>query len=1197
MSFLLEIIMRVGDIVYSLKLERSRFDSGMKEAAKDASQHGRTAGNAFSTAASAAVGSASISLDRPLERAMSSAQGVARSGSSKIGSIITGVFTGVGQQITSIMIGAVTSSIGALSSLTSKMIEVGSNAENLQIAFRAIIGDVGKADKLLADMRQFSASTPFTGTQVQEAGQRLLTVVKPEEMITTLRRLGEVASGTNSNIGDLATIYSQVLSKGKFQAEEMLQFAERGIPIQQALADVLGVQVSEVGELGSKGKISGDIMVKAFAKLSDEGGKFNGIMEKQSKTVTGLASTMQDGFEASLKTVYDKLNPALVATLKSIDSASQAAGKQEGALDLVARAASNVENFLKKHQPEIDKAAAAAARMATDGLAMVLTASENIYEWLNKNPEVMEAILGTSKLVSNSFETIVQLAKFLAPALEPFVNILTEALKVITKIIDGLQTAVNSTLEFTRNTLFGEPQPQATGQISTGKTFKVIDPDGRPVRNLATTKVHHDGAQDRDNFVKRDFTIVNPDGSTTNAPIPAPTAGRVISTESQRQGKGGLAGWGHNILIRAEDGTTYRVAHLNKPPALKVGDKVAPGDIIGLQGSTGKSSGNHVHWEGAPWNLDKMLRGLNTGMWDAGRTSSNAPTGGIGGSASASANVKGFLNALAKYESDGNLNAVGSNTPTGRARGKYQFMGMTRQEVLGKTGFDAWGDEENQDKAAEAYIKMTSRQAWEHIQRGEYEKAAPLLNKRWTSLPGGAEASGKLKQFPLSSFRPGASQSTPQRRNTNIPINRPTPQVTPATSTQLKPKEVTEAIAKLQTAEKETEKTAEELERIKRETLTVLSKKADTTGVFSEAEFRKVFLAGQREKTADDDYWNQYNEWVEAQIKNSKEKGENIAEAIGKLREKEAADLELELEQKRLNRQKGVDIQGAIARNTQERYDDRDSQVNRATTLFSSNVNLAEARAGAIRDPDQRRSAQKSVAEDSIRLELVGQLHQIEQMGRSGEYTNEQLSIMRNNVSEMAQIRMDKLNDQFLTLGQTITQTVGQGFSTFLQDVLSGTKSINDSFGDMLRSIAGSVAQMGISRLVGGLFGGGISAFAGGSGEGMNFSSLGKAWGYEKAVSGRQPKLAVINDGEMVMSYPQVEALKAAIAGAHMGGFTSFASGSFSAKGGGGTTVNLGDIHIGESSPAGSEERLKKLIKGAIYGVIQKEKGQGGMLR
>ncbi|MFD6991124.1 M23 family metallopeptidase [Streptomyces sp. NPDC059943] len=60
------------------------------------------------------------------------------------------------------------------------------------------------------------------------------------------------------------------------------------------------------------------------------------------------------------------------------------------------------------------------------------------------------------------------------------------------------------------------------------------------------------------------------------------------------------AGWGgaygNNVVIRMNDGTYTQYGHLSSV-GVSVGQSVAPGTSIGLSGSTGNSTGPHLHFE------------------------------------------------------------------------------------------------------------------------------------------------------------------------------------------------------------------------------------------------------------------------------------------------------------------------------------------------------------------------------------------------------------------------------------------------------------------------------------------------------------------------------------------------------------------------------------------------------------------------
>ena len=55
-------------------------------------------------------------------------------------------------------------------------------------------------------------------------------------------------------------------------------------------------------------------------------------------------------------------------------------------------------------------------------------------------------------------------------------------------------------------------------------------------------------------------------------------------------------GYGHYVLIKHPNGIETLYAHLSKR-LLSVGDKVFPGDIVGLAGNSGRSSAAHLHFE------------------------------------------------------------------------------------------------------------------------------------------------------------------------------------------------------------------------------------------------------------------------------------------------------------------------------------------------------------------------------------------------------------------------------------------------------------------------------------------------------------------------------------------------------------------------------------------------------------------------
>lgn len=100
-----------------------------------------------------------------------------------------------------------------------------------------------------------------------------------------------------------------------------------------------------------------------------------------------------------------------------------------------------------------------------------------------------------------------------------------------------------------------------------------------------------------------DFTLIDSSNSDITA-IPAPVTGRVSSV-------GFEPGYGHYIGVRdAETGIEWFMGHLNEAPPLQSGQSVVAGQSIGVQGSSGRSTGPHIHlelWEGEYGNGGRQI--------------------------------------------------------------------------------------------------------------------------------------------------------------------------------------------------------------------------------------------------------------------------------------------------------------------------------------------------------------------------------------------------------------------------------------------------------------------------------------------------------------------------------------------------------------------------------------------------------------
>lgn len=194
-----------------------------------------------------------------------------------------------------------------------------SGFEQMEVAFETMLGSVEKSDKLITDMLNFAAKTPFEVKNIGNVVKQLLATGSSAEMVLDdLRLLGNAASGLSVPIQRLALNFGQVRAQGKLTGRDLKDFTIAGINMRKELQKIVGAGV-DVDKMVSKGEISFETMRKVFENMSAEGGIFYNLMIRQSKTLGGLWSNFKDiivlsarDFEKELLPVFKKIVLSLI---------------------------------------------------------------------------------------------------------------------------------------------------------------------------------------------------------------------------------------------------------------------------------------------------------------------------------------------------------------------------------------------------------------------------------------------------------------------------------------------------------------------------------------------------------------------------------------------------------------------------------------------------------------------------------------------------------------------------------------------------------------------------------------------------------------------------------------------------------------------------------------------------------------------
>lgn len=290
-------------VVPSMRGFSSAMNKGLSGIGLDSA--GRSLGSSLSSAIASSIDAGSIS--RGISSAFESAGGA-----------ISGVGTTISAGVTAALAGA-SVAVGKFA------LDVASAAETTEISFTTMLGGAEQAQKMMDELADFAAHTPFELSGLQDATRQLLAYgFAAEDVIPMLTAVGDAtaALGTGqAGIEAVTRALGQMQTRGKVSAEEMLQLTEAGIPAWKYLAEAIGTDTAGAMEMVADGAVSAS---EGIAAVTDGmRNDFGGMMEEQSKTVEGLMSNLSDAIEQPLMQLRDTSGySALAGALSNlVDSA------------------------------------------------------------------------------------------------------------------------------------------------------------------------------------------------------------------------------------------------------------------------------------------------------------------------------------------------------------------------------------------------------------------------------------------------------------------------------------------------------------------------------------------------------------------------------------------------------------------------------------------------------------------------------------------------------------------------------------------------------------------------------------------------------------------------------------------------------------------------------------------------------------
>ncbi len=275
-----------------------------------------------------------------------------------------------------------------------KIMDVRGEVEALQISFETLAGTT-KGRELFGDIRSFAVNTPMMMQDLAKGAQTLLGFnIEAEKVMPILRQIGDISMGDAQKFNSLTLAFAQMSSTGKLMGQDLLQMINAGFNPLTVISEKTGKSIGQLKDEMSAGKITVEMVADAFETATAEGGKFHGMLEKQSKGLKGAMSNLEGAWEDALNEMgekgegvmvdvidltagaiknYDKLGTAILTvvaaygeykgSLMAIEAWQNVIAKQKETIE--AGRVSELQNLIDEYKASLDTGAIDAETTAT----------------------------------------------------------------------------------------------------------------------------------------------------------------------------------------------------------------------------------------------------------------------------------------------------------------------------------------------------------------------------------------------------------------------------------------------------------------------------------------------------------------------------------------------------------------------------------------------------------------------------------------------------------------------------------------------------------------------------------------------------------------------------------------------------------------------------------------------------------------
>lgn len=202
--------------------------------------------------------------------------------------------------------------------------EVRGQMEMSQRSLESMLQNKVQADEIFNKTVQLAVKSPFRIKDLVNYTKQLAAYrIENDKLYDTTKRLADVSAGLGVDMSRLILAYGQVKAAAYLRGSEVRQFTEAGINMYgelQALfkeRDNADYTTAQIVDMISKRMIKFKDVEQVFQRLTDKGGMFYEMQERQSQTLWGMIQKAGDAFDVMLNEIGKSNEGVLKGTVAS----------------------------------------------------------------------------------------------------------------------------------------------------------------------------------------------------------------------------------------------------------------------------------------------------------------------------------------------------------------------------------------------------------------------------------------------------------------------------------------------------------------------------------------------------------------------------------------------------------------------------------------------------------------------------------------------------------------------------------------------------------------------------------------------------------------------------------------------------------------------------------------------------------------